>query len=202
MNVLLGINHDADIVQIIGKPSLIVTSTDVDHFLDGIIDPPPINPLRLYWEEVNSPWNAHLANRFATDFKKDLPEISEDQEEIATYFLQRLKTLKKILDKTVIRDNETPDERSRRMEEREQQILAESRCRSRRDRVSNSFIFMVSFSLTPCDSVLRLAVKFVPPGKRRKTRVLGNCFLTWSRDSAPTDIAQMNPRKEIKRPSC
>lgn len=77
-----------------------------------------------------------MADVFAADFKQDFPQISEDHEDISNYFLQRLQTLKKVLDRGLPRDEETTEEHAQRFEERQQRVLAEGRRRARRDRVS------------------------------------------------------------------
>lgn len=141
MNSLLQIGRDSDIMQII--QDAMVGADEVELYMDGTKDAPPLEPLRPYWDVLQSSWNHHLAKLFAEHFVAHYPEVIAPQgvpevlKEVADYFIQRLETLRKIVQKNLPQHpNESAEAIATRVAAQAQASRATKRRRARQERVS------------------------------------------------------------------
>ncbi|KAF8963373.1 hypothetical protein BDZ97DRAFT_1758638 [Flammula alnicola] len=137
MNIRLGIDNDKNIDAAIanGHIALPKEAADLD---EGKAAPPPLDPLRPYWDIPNSFWNFHLATLFAHELVNDIPELEEHRNDIIDHFLQRIATLAGIARKNLPRDGETEEEGKKRRKQAEKVELHVKRIKTRRTNVSNS----------------------------------------------------------------
>lgn len=140
MNTLLGIQRDTDIRKI--TQDRMASPDEVNDFLDGGADSPSLDPLRPYWDSIQSPWNHHLADCFATDFMKDFStEIATTHEAVSDYFLQRLETLRKHITKRLPKyTGELPEDISARVSAEDNDALRIRRRGGRVQRVSGHIL--------------------------------------------------------------
>lgn len=155
MNTLLEINRDPEIQKV--TLVTMIGPMDVTAFLDGTTGPPPLQPLRPYWDMIQSPWNHHLANEFATVFMNNYSQdIVTTHDEVAEYFIQRLDTLRKHISKRVPRwEGETAAEIEERVMAEGKVTRENTRRRGRLERVSSSFHSLYRrFNLVQSDMML------------------------------------------------
>ncbi|KAF8875146.1 hypothetical protein BD779DRAFT_1476173 [Infundibulicybe gibba] len=130
MNSLLGIRIDADIFTVV--EGTLVHQDEVQDYLDGNIAPPLLQPLRIFWDQINHPWNGHIAQEFTRHFIQEEPDFAGDEAQIEAHFTQRLGTLRKILMDHIPRDGErTAEEVSQRVADRYQATCHNKRVRKR-----------------------------------------------------------------------
>lgn len=91
MNKLLDITHDKDIAKVVGK--VWASPEDIQDYEDQNADPPPLVPLRLNFDDIQHPWNLHLAKAFAQNILSTDPDLEMTPEAIANVFMTRLQTL-------------------------------------------------------------------------------------------------------------
>lgn len=70
---------------------------------------PGLKPMRIYWQCVRSPWNLTLASMFSMLFIKLHPEKKDLEAEIEDHFLERIKTLKGYLSKSLVLASDEAD---------------------------------------------------------------------------------------------
>lgn len=152
MNSLLRINRDPEIMQIISDA--IVGKNEVELFLNGTTEAPPLEPLRPYWDVLRSPWNYHLATLFAEHFVTHYPQVSVSPDatqalnEVADYFMQRLETLKKIVKRNLpAHAEESAEEIAARVAAQAQASRDVKRRRARQERVSHVLILIVAVNI-------------------------------------------------------
>lgn len=137
MNQLLYISKDSDIINTFDDVH--ANSDDVEAYMDGTADPPPLIPLLIFWDVLKVTWNEHLADLFAAHLIGKLPELAQNSTEISNHFMQRLESLRKHLAARIPRtQGETPEEITERIEIKKQQTLQVVRQRRRRGTVSQS----------------------------------------------------------------
>lgn len=137
MNELLGIKHDGEIAEVV--EATLVSHKEVEDYLNNSIDAPALQPLRIFWDQVNHPWNGHLASLFVEHFINENPEFVDDQAQVEAHFTQRLKTLRRILIAYTPRTNEqTAEEASQRVVDRSQATRHDNRIRKRKKDVSTT----------------------------------------------------------------
>lgn len=145
MNKLLDIKHDIDIVHVLEVT--LVLPTEVEDYLNGNIDAPLLKPLRIFWDQVNHPWNGHLAGAFAEFLIQQKPELAEDKAAIEIHFNQRLDTLRKTLLAHIPREGEqTAEETSQRVKDRYQANRHDKRIRKRQKDVSIALYYFESIN--------------------------------------------------------
>ena len=140
MNELLQIKQDIDIMGVI--KDTFVLPAEVEEYLTGAGGPPPLKPLRPYWDKIRHPWNAHLAACFADHIGQIKPEFLENLTEISDYFIQRLDSLRKIIaSHTPQNEEESAEDISDRVSALQQETLRRKRVRGRQSTVSR-FTFL------------------------------------------------------------
>ncbi|KAF8809183.1 hypothetical protein BYT27DRAFT_7254706, partial [Phlegmacium glaucopus] len=111
MNKLLNIKRDTEIVDT-AKQGIFADLDEAGKFEEGIIDAPPLEPLRACWDNIKCLWNFHLADIFADHLVRLKPEYNteEKHQEIASHFMKRLEALRKELAKHIPKSGDSGEE--------------------------------------------------------------------------------------------
>lgn len=151
MNKLLGITRDIQIIDT-AEGGLLTDLDEADQFNDGLIDGPPLEPLRVCWDNIKSLWNLHLADTFTNHLVTLKPEYDteEKREEIRAHFMQRLEFLRKVLTKYIRKTDEASEDDAEAHYQNERlESLHEKRIQRRQAGVSLTFI---------CQSIIYIEV--------------------------------------------
>ena len=106
---LLKIKKDEDIVNI--QLVALALIAEVEAYFDGNLDPPLLEPLRPYFDNVEHPWNEALAEQFNIFVLNECPDILATDEDLQAYFIQHLRVLRRLLIKQLPRNEEdSPDD--------------------------------------------------------------------------------------------
>jgi hypothetical protein len=142
MNKLLGITRDTQIIDM-AERGIFTDLDEAKRFDEGVIDGPPLEPLRVCWDSIQSLWNLHLADIF-TDHLVNLKSeynTEEKRQEITAHFMKRLECLRKVLTKYLRKDDEvSEDDAEAHYQNKRLQSLHEKRIQRRQAGVSLIFI--------------------------------------------------------------
>lgn len=142
MNKLLGITRDTQIIDTAERGNF-TELDEAEQFDEGVIDGPPLEPLRVCWDSIQSLWNLHLADIFTNHLVRLKPEYDteEKRQEIAAHFMKRLQCLRKVLTKHLRKSDEvSEDDDEGHYQNKHLESLHEKRIQSRQAKVSLTFI--------------------------------------------------------------
>jgi hypothetical protein len=142
MNKLLGITRDTQIIDT-AERGIFTDLDEAERFDKGVIDGPPLEPLRVCWDSIQSLWNLHLADIFTDHLVNLKPEYDteEKRQEIAAHFMKRLECLRKVLTKYLRKDDEvSEDDAEAHYQNKHLESLHEKRIQRRQAGVSLIFI--------------------------------------------------------------
>jgi hypothetical protein len=136
---LLKIRIDRDVYKLWCQQSAdgtLVTADEQQKFMKGEkgVRPTLQSPLRVYWPDVFAPWNLFLAEIFANRLIDNLPKFEEQRDDIEDHFLNRLKALRRQIQK--VAGEQTLEEMDNVMAKDHGQAKKEARINERRVTVS------------------------------------------------------------------
>lgn len=137
MNELLNIRHDVDVYK--NAADILVMPNKVQEFITGVAEPPSLEPLQLDLDSPSSAWNSHVAALFAHSLLERDQTLEATSGDIAEYFMERCRTLKRTLKSRLPRtEDETEEEVNARRGEEVQASLLQRRIRARQSTVRSA----------------------------------------------------------------
>ena len=124
MQLLFKVRVDEDIYSAVLNNGLFATEYNINCWKADGSAPPSLDPIRPYWEILDSPWNDALATLFVDEFSNTYPQYPK--EDIKKHFLDRLHNLKKY----IIRSGRPS------LEDQRKRLHTQARRRTRRKTVS------------------------------------------------------------------
>ncbi len=75
---------------------VVVTEQDETDFKQNDLDGPPLQPMRICWENLRGAWNSELADLFTHHFLRKYPDYAHSEksvEDVSKHFIDRVVNL-------------------------------------------------------------------------------------------------------------